>query len=296
METEALLNELDTRGNRLLKFLDICLTSPKTKAVHDLRVSIRRYLAATDALEQLIGKAVCSKKDRQSLKSLLDAYDQIRDMQVMIADLSSHPDVFLPESSFLAWLKNQVNGLAEPTFSLTEDKLTAIKGLHAKIMEKTRAGLKKLPPKTLDKLIDQIYKRADKLSVVVREEDPSTIHSLRIAFKRFRYSMEFFSASLEIPKDLFPRMRAYQTSLGKVQDASVLLGAMREFEEEDPSNQLSQTEQTFADARLTNSVQEFMVQLPQLKTFWRPNKNAQIPWRQVTSIDLNHFIEKLTTL
>jgi len=293
MKPENLLTELNNRGSRLLEMLETCRVAPDVDAIHDLRVSIRRYLAATDALEQLAGRSILSNKSRKSLKSLLDSYDEVRDLQVMIGDLSSEPEIFLPESLFLNWLKKRENASAELQFTVAESQSAAMAEIHSDAMQKSRRVLKKLPPFAVEELMDKIFKRNRKLASAVKADDPPTIHKLRIAFKSFRYSMEFFSSQLGAPAALFPRLRAYQTALGKVQDASVLIDTMLQFESEDPTNQLTPGERDFAQNRLKQWIDDFMNQKVQLETFWRKNHSSPIPWQQVTSNDLNQFIRKL---
>jgi len=293
MKPENLLTELDNRGSRLLEMLQTCRTAPDMDAIHDLRVSIRRYLAATDALEQLAGKAILTIKSRKSLKSLLDSYDEVRDLQVMIGDLSSEPEIFLPESQFLNWLKGRENASSDLQFTVTDSKSAEMVKIHASAIQKARRVLKKLPPTAVEEFLDQVFKRNRKLASAAKADDPPTIHKLRIAFKRFRYSVEFFASHLGVPAELFPRLRSYQTALGKVQDASVLIDTMDQFESEDPANQLTSTERAFAHNRLKQCIDDFMNQREKLDTFWRKKPSNPIPWQQVSSSDLNQFIDKL---
>lgn len=293
MKPENLLTEFDNRGSRLLERLETCRTAPDVDAIHDLRVSIRRYLAATDALEQLAGQVILSNKSRKTLKSLLDSYDEVRDLQVMIGDLSSEPEIFLSESQFLNWLKARESGSSELQFTVAERKSAAMAKIHTNAIQKARRVLKKLPPAAVEELLDKVFKRNRKLASATRADDPPTIHKLRIAFKRFRYSVEFFASHLGAPAELFPRLRAYQTALGKVQDASVLIDTMDQFEAEDPANQLTKPERGFAQNRLKETIEDFMNQREKLDTFWRKNHSSPIPWQEVSSSDLNQFINKL---
>jgi CHAD domain-containing protein len=61
-------------------------------------------------------------------------------------------------------------------------------------------------------------------------DDTSTIHKTRVAFKKFRYLVERLASHLPgVSKELLEAMRQYQTILGEIQDAEVMLRAFDKF-------------------------------------------------------------------
>jgi CHAD domain-containing protein len=64
----------------------------------------------------------------------------------------------------------------------------------------------------------------------VDERDTKTIHCTRVAFKEFRYMVEALADCLPIATEhRLEAMHDYQTLMGDVQDAQVLLAAVDKF-------------------------------------------------------------------
>jgi CHAD domain-containing protein len=72
--------------------------------------------------------------------------------------------------------------------------------------------------------------RTDQLKRRIDPRDAKTIHCTRVAFKRFRYMMEALAKYLPgAKKKLLERMRHYQTMMGDIQDAEVLLQGLDKY-------------------------------------------------------------------
>lgn len=295
MEYELLINELDSRGFRLTEMLALCSHEPHAEAIHQLRVSIRRYLAIIDVFGMLSGQRVSPKSTRSTLKKILDRYDHLRDLDVIIADLSAEPTIFNENSPFFFDLISKEQRLRESgNVAISDRQIKTTEILVKKTREHATKSLRKVTTNQIYRTLDKIFKRCLTISEMIDPEKPPTIHNLRIAFKKFRYSMEIFSDTLpDPPSDLFVRLRSFQTALGQVQDASVLIDMLDKFEREHPNN-LRSDECLFATHRLQTRIETFMAALPELRYFWRAGKNRPTPWRsQPTNQDLLAFIEKL---
>ena len=83
----VLLESLDARWKKLRAELKICRNEFSEEAVHDLRVATRRLLALFDLLRVLIPRKRV-QKIRRALKDQLDELDDLRDTQVLLADIS----------------------------------------------------------------------------------------------------------------------------------------------------------------------------------------------------------------
>jgi CHAD domain len=84
-----LLDSLKTRWDKYQSELKACRDEFSEEAVHDFRVGARRLLASLDLLCVLIRDAKI-KKMRRILKDQLDNLDQLRDTQVLLADISEN--------------------------------------------------------------------------------------------------------------------------------------------------------------------------------------------------------------
>src|SRR5512145_720505 len=88
METSSFLSDfIDRRWETYQSELANCRAEFSETAVHDLRVSTRRLLATLELIRALDSHPRV-KKMRRSLKSQLDGFDNLRDVQVMLVDIS----------------------------------------------------------------------------------------------------------------------------------------------------------------------------------------------------------------
>jgi CHAD domain-containing protein len=78
--------------------------------------------------------------------------------------------------------------------------------------------------------VDDAYHTVLSRLAMVDAANVATIHRVRIAFKRFRYSFEIVQPLLtDMPEDLPAQMHSYQTLMGEIQDAEVLLRTLEEY-------------------------------------------------------------------
>lgn len=296
MRLAELLTELEQRGTKLSDLMLRCHDNPNMNTVHDLRVSIRRYLSAIEVISLLVKESIFPKSFRKALKRLLDSYDELRDLDVLISDLSAVADIFTDQSLFLLALRANEKQLRE--HGVTQITNTQIADINTRIIKTQKRVTKKIrhiSSKKVFKTIDAVYQECLRLTLSIEKTDPDTIHRLRIAFKKFRYVMEFFSTNLEDhPSGMFVKMRSFQTTLGSVQDASVLIDRMDHFEKKVPGA-VRPEERLFAVNRLETRINAFLVKLPNLNTFWRKDKDHQHPWsNQPSTEDLREFIARMT--
>jgi CHAD domain-containing protein len=216
----------DERANGYREQLDGCQQAFSVDAVHDVRVALRRLLALLEMLQQLhmTGR---QRKLRRRLKRQLAGFSELRDVQVMLAALPA--DRQLPADNILA---RRLHEREQELLAEAQDKLQrfpAGKVLHR--LDKLRVGLLQLPASRFS--VARCRRTVDKAFAVVSARHaaadigkPTTIHRERIAFKRFRYSVEILHAVSPLPDKALKALRAYQTLLGDIQDAHVLLAAL----------------------------------------------------------------------
>ena len=84
---QFLLEALDERWKNYRAELKRCRTEFSNEAVHDLRSSARRMLAFLQVMNTLSPRPRLQKLNR-AFKDQLDDFDQLRDTQVILADVS----------------------------------------------------------------------------------------------------------------------------------------------------------------------------------------------------------------
>jgi CHAD domain-containing protein len=84
---QLLLEALEKRWKTYRTELKRCRTEFSNEAVHDLRVATRRLLAVIELLNTISPRPRLQKLPR-ALKDQLDEFDDLRDTQVMLAELS----------------------------------------------------------------------------------------------------------------------------------------------------------------------------------------------------------------
>jgi len=206
---------------------------PAEKNIHDLRVATRRLLASVTVSAALL-PANRVRRARRALGRRLTALTRLRDCQVQLRAVRNLVRRYPVLRSF-------ANALA------VEER----KARRAAVREiardrKTRLDLGRVQSELLTLLAQPgmetawtaaamgqaaaAFSRAVFLRMRLRESDVRSIHRLRVAFKKFRYTAEALQSLLPgITPYRLKKMDEYQTAMGVVQDADVLLADVESF-------------------------------------------------------------------
>src|SRR5574342_1189374 len=106
---QFLLEALDQRWKNYRAELKRCRTEFSNEAVHDLRVSARRMLAFIQLLNIISPRPRLQKLNR-AFKDQLDEFDQLRDTQVILADISETLQQLPQLHEFHAYLQEVEKG------------------------------------------------------------------------------------------------------------------------------------------------------------------------------------------
>lgn len=215
-----------------------CQQTLDEEAVHDLRVSIRRLLALLDLLRWITPDLRRRKKLCRRLKRQLDGLGALRDTQVTLAAVKSLDKPLAGKQLFCAYLlKQEHSQLHDSRQSLREfpaGKVSRQLRKMRKRLGKQSAGID--GAKGLRRAVEAAYARVLARHRLVQREDTASIHRVRVAFKRFRYTVEIvqqlapaFSREAPFPDKTLHAMRQYQTLLGNIQDAEVMLATLGDF-------------------------------------------------------------------
>lgn len=200
---------------------------PEQTGTHDLRVGLRRLLAACELARALEPEAPPEKLTR-GLKHLLGALSPLRDIEIQREGVHSHGLEPAAQESLLDWLARR------------EKKLT--KKIRRRIarfpLEATRLGMaaagaalevRAHDPSESAKLIilgrvAERYAAFDRRRRAATNAGLDQLHRTRIAFKKYRYAVELGGPLLRAPgKQKRDAMKRFQDELGALQDSVVML-------------------------------------------------------------------------
>lgn len=198
-------------------------------AVHELRVETRRALALLDLLMALHLPAA-SGKARRTLKQRLDAFDELRDTQVELKLIAPWLKDFPETAGFAEFLRRRENELR----ARMRREIRRLKSRRVERMLKAlaqdvagadpgaRPAAEFLRPPLL-----RAYTRVMAWRRKIRRPDTETIHRTRVAFKKLRYLCELLQPLLpDMTARRLRQMHTWQTRMGDIQDAEVLLAQM----------------------------------------------------------------------
>jgi CHAD domain-containing protein len=220
---------------RFEKRLERCQEHCSEKAVHALRVETRRLLSMVDSLRTVLPPAGV-KKARRLLKRHLDSFAELRDTQVQVRQVERELRAFPAIKPFYQSLVKREHQLARKAVKRVKRvRQSKLRKLILELREELRTLRRN--PRRLSRKADALWQAVDGAfrEVTARREkiDPqklATLHQTRLAFKKFRYLAEALASpdSADAQRQL-RRMQAYQTLLGEVQDADVLLARAEAF-------------------------------------------------------------------
>ena len=281
--TELKLHEMVTnRTQKYLSQMELCRQKPGEEAIHDVRVAARRLSAALRFCEgYLPAKRVA--KVQVKLAGLLKMLNPLRDAQVMAASIADTAHPLHSDMQFAAWLRRQASEqeqIAEVAFGKAKPPGPSPKSLAALFAKASKKTRRSDPLRSL-KMADAAFAKCLRRQEQIDPANPDTIHSYRVAFKKFRYTTELATQVLPenegIPTTVFKAMHDHQQLLGQIQDLDVLQTTYRRFlaHEQRPNPAGCQAMAAQMDALIA----DLMEQMTWLITFWRISTSKPYPWQ-----------------
>jgi CHAD domain-containing protein len=270
---------LDQRWKKFRLQLKLCQRDFSESAVHDLRVAARRLLAVLD-LARALEPHPRVQKSRRWLKTLLDALDDLRDTQVMRMEaIETGPRLPELEPIRAILAKREKRLLRESRAQIRALKLSDPTGWIAKIGDSLESQARAPRfPETLLALADAIFLRVNQNYIRVDGADASTIHRLRLSFKKFRYTVEIVHPLCPAyPATHLGRMHDYQGMMGGIQDVETFLQFIADYYDSASSFDLERVRR-FYEARRAERLAAFLEGKSELLTFWRAAPDQPFPW------------------
>jgi len=283
MEADALClleKTAKTRLRTLRTQTKLCRKQFSEEAVHDLRVDMRRLLALVDFLN-FFAASPALRKVRRNLKAHLDAFDALRDTQVMLLETSQRLSELPEIEPFHRYLQKTEKQLLRRAHKDIEDVGNAF-------AKPIRAAVKSLHSLSVDVFapVDDAYHTVLSRLAMVDPANVATIHRVRIAFKRLRYSFEVVQPLLtDMPEDLPAQMHSYQTLMGEIQDAEVMLRTLEEYASRPRKDGIDiSSVREFYERVHRERVDVYLQNMGSVHSFWRATPQAKFPWQEAAGI------------
>jgi CHAD domain-containing protein len=277
---EFLMEALDRRWKNYRAELKRCRTEFSNEAVHDLRTAARRMLAFIQLLNYISPRPRLLKLNH-AFKEQLDEFDDLRDTQVILADVSETLHELPQLHEFQSYLQEVEKNLLKSLRKRLKvidlfDVSKWIRRMHESLKKESENNL--IVP--VLQAVDDAFLRTKQRQKWINPAASTTIHRVRIDFKAFRYMVEIVHPLLkDFPSENLKQMHNYQSLMGEIQDVEVIMQALAEtpihLSRFDPEPVRSYYERCHADA-----ISTYLAAMNQLDSFWRPAPDQPFPWEK----------------
>ncbi|MGO8930125.1 MAG: CHAD domain-containing protein [Limisphaerales bacterium] len=268
---------LDSRWQSYRKQLRHCQEQFSEEAVHQLRVAARRLLAQFTLLS-CVAPSPALERARRILKRRLAALGDLRDAQVQRLFIEQKA-VNFPELVLLrGWFKRRERRLArsaaEKVNRFKSRKLgpwisAMIEGLTANAR---KSRVQSQLASAVLRAAAQAFAEAVERRRAIDLADLRTIHQTRVAFKRFRYTVESLSPGITgLSKRQLRALAYYQRKMGIIQDLEVMRACVTRYTRGDKKREaLLQRFSRHLRQRRTRALRSFLKSADRLFEFWPP--------------------------
>jgi CHAD domain-containing protein len=277
---QLLLEALENRWKNYRAGLKRCRAEFSNEAVHDLRGAARRMLALIQLLNSISPRPRLQKLTH-AFKDQLDEFDDLRDTQVILAEVSEilhelpqlqdfQRHLRFTEERMLRILRKNIKGLE------TSEVTKRIRKTHEALAGEKDSGL----TSQIMQAVDDAYLHTKQRYGWVDFARPATIHRVRIAFKSFRYMVEIVHPLLSgFPNENLKRMNDYQSVMGEIQDAEVFYQTLADFSEHTSFSDVEPVRRYY-EHRHADAISAYSAVKDQLNTFWRSAPEQPFPWEK----------------
>src|ERR1039458_1057523 len=268
---------LDSRWHSYRKQLRQCQEQFSEETVHELRVATRRPLAQFTLLS-CIAPSAALKKARRILKRRLAALGHLRDTHVQRLFIEQKTGSF-PELVLLRhWLQRRERRLAKSaaekvnrfkTRKLERSISALIRDLTANA---SRSRVQNQLASAVLRAAAEAFAEAVERRRAINLADLRTIHQTRVAFKRFRYTMESLSPGITgLSRRQLRALAYYQRKMGIIQDLEVVQACVTRYIRKDKKREaLLRRFTNHLRQRRVRALRSFLKWADRLFEFWPP--------------------------
>lgn len=277
---QLLLEALESRWKNYRAELKRCRAEFSNEAVHDLRVATRRMLALIQLLHSIAPRPRLQKLTR-AFKDQLDEFDDLRDTQVILAELSE----VMQELPQLHDFQKHLQFTEQKLLRTLRKKIKQLES--SEVTKRIRKTHEALAAETGGELSSQILQAIDDVYLVTQQRlgwvdltRSATIHRVRIAFKSLRYMIEIAQPILsDFPIENLKRMNDYQSLMGEIQDVEVFAQTLADFAEH-ASFLNPEPVRRYYEHRHAEAISAYASALNQIENFWRSAPEQPFPWEK----------------
>jgi CHAD domain-containing protein len=232
---------LKRRWKRYRKGLKRCQERFSEGAVHESRVETRRLLSLLELLRPFLRRGQVNRA-QTALKEHLDTFDDLRDTQVQLLAIRKMRRLFPAAGPFLDYLtKREERFRRETRSNIKRIRTRRLGKCVASFREEMKSWRARASTEEVNAMllqsVDGAFARAVDLRKRILPGDTETIHRTRVAFKKLRYMIEILADYLPAADEkLLVAMHRYQTMMGDIQDAEVVLRTFDKFLLKKPVN------------------------------------------------------------
>jgi CHAD domain-containing protein len=276
--TTLVVEALEKGWKSYLAQLKRCRLEFSNEAVHDLRVATRRVIAIIQLLSTISPRPRLRKIIR-TFKEQMDELDELRDTQVILAELSETLQEFPQLQRFRKrqhyFEEKHLKSLRKKIRKFQTSELTRrIRKVHEMLQEESPVALET----PILQAVDDAYLFTRQRLSLVDPARPSTIHRVRIAFKNFRYMVEIVHPMLmDFPRERLKSMHDYQSVMGEVQDAEVFMQTLTDYSESASLHDLEAV-RLYYERRHADAITAYVEGMNHLYSFWRTAPDQPFPW------------------
>lgn len=277
-EAKQLLSDaLEKRWKKYRSEFKRCRAEFSNEVVHDLRIAARRMLAVLQLLNAAAPHPRLQKLSR-TFKNQLDEFDDLRDTQVMLAEISESvrdlPQLQKLQQHLQESETDLLRVLRKKLKSFDPSKLT-------QKLNKTREAISAEPSREFStqllQAVDDAFLLTKQRTQWIDPAQPATIHRVRLAFKSFRYMVEIVYPLLKkFPVENLEQMNAHQSLMGEIQDMEVIMQTLADFSP--PASFDPEPVRRYYARRHTEAASTFMKSVNDIDQFWRPAPDQPFPW------------------
>jgi CHAD domain-containing protein len=220
-----LIQALSDRWRTYRRTLKRCQKQASEEAVHDLRVATRRLLSALDIVRSWRADGDL-RRARRRLKRHLARFGPLRDVQVQLLLIDKLLPAFPGLQGFAAALTKRERKLVRRL----RTQVKAVKTGKLRRSMRALAAARQAQWAAVLEAVDAAFQRVVDCRRALDPSETTTIHRMRVAFKKFRYMVEAISPGLKaVTASQLKAMNAFQDSMGAIQDLEVFLGSLQQF-------------------------------------------------------------------
>ena len=203
--------------------LSAYLKAQGEEQVHQLRTAIRRFDRCSALLPASLRKGKAMRRYRFRLRKLLKLNNRLRDLDTIrrgMGQALADPD--------LAWLRSMISSERSSLEGPARQLASSI-APQGPAIDWDKIGRRKLRRRFVKVAVRMLEELEDDLGVVLRDPRATeTMHSLRIAAKELRYTLEL------LPKEeavgVLRALKGCQDALGSIRDIDITTEYLRGFD------------------------------------------------------------------